>query len=56
MKKNVLLVGVIVKISNIQDGPKVGIQYIVNYCIPTFGPSCVKSARNGMLPSINGKL
>jgi len=25
----------------IQGGPKVGIQYIVNYCIPTFGPPCV---------------
>ena len=32
---NVLLVGAIVKISNIQGEPKVGIQYRVNYCIPT---------------------
>jgi len=27
---------------NVQDGPKVGIQYIVNYRTPTFGPSCIK--------------
>jgi len=27
----------------IQGRPKVGIQYIVNYCIPTFGPSCMLS-------------
>jgi len=26
---------------HIQGGPKVGIQYIVNYCIPTFSPLCV---------------
>jgi len=25
----------------IHDGPKVGIQYVVNYCIPTFGPPCI---------------
>jgi len=25
----------------IQDGPKVGIQYIVNYGIPTFSPSYI---------------
>jgi len=26
--------------TNIQNGPKVDIQYIVNYCIATFGPPC----------------
>ena len=26
---------------NIQSGPKVGIQYIVSYCIPTFDPLCI---------------
>ena len=25
-------------------GPKVGIQYIVNYCIPTFGLPCIMNA------------
>ena len=31
----------ITRFSHIQSGPKVGIQYIVNYCIPTFGPPCM---------------
>jgi len=52
----VLLVGVIVKIYNIQRGPKLGIQYVVNYSLPTSGPPCMKNARNGMLPNTNGKL
>jgi len=25
----------------ILGGPKVGMRFIVNYCIPTFGPSCM---------------
>jgi len=29
----------------IQGGPKVGIQYIVYYCIPTFGPPCMYPTR-----------
>ena len=28
---------------NIQGGPKVDIQYTGNYCIPTFGPTCISS-------------
>ena len=27
----------------IQGGPKVDIEYIVNYCIPTFGPHFIMS-------------
>lgn len=31
---------------NIQGEPKVGLQYIANYCIPTFGPLCVFTKKN----------
>jgi len=29
------------KLCNTQGGPKLGIRYIVNYCIPIFGPPCI---------------
>jgi len=34
----------------IQGGPKVGIQYIVNYCIPTFGPLYITNLKINTCP------
>ena len=41
--------------SYLQGGPKVGIQYIVNYCTPTFGPPCTCSILRKMVKKSQNK-